>query len=268
MFHLQTANRPAGKHGNDQARAHINRGDFPAEKSVEQHQCDLVDHRRGNEKGKGHPERYGSAEKTDKKGHRRAGAKGGHNAEQRGQYIANRFTLAGKDPAGALRGKVGADEAHAKDHQDQEHEDFRGVVEEEFHRAGKMLCISQPRNVSGQQFHQMASQPAGNRRQTLVDNPPGHQQGDPDQEINERRFLGVSRGGVSAGIQFLTGQTNAAFSLVRSHSLSPFLKNLSHRLALKRLSKNNLHSFQPFFEPRRTRRARRNHFVSFSCFSW
>ncbi len=34
----------------------------------------------------------------------------------------------------------------------------------------------------------------------------------------------------------------------------------------KGLSKNNLHSFQPFFEPRRTRRTRRNHFVSFVFF--
>jgi hypothetical protein len=34
----------------------------------------------------------------------------------------------------------------------------------------------------------------------------------------------------------------------------------------KKLSKNNLHPFQPFFEPRRTRRARRNHFVLFVFF--
>ena len=34
----------------------------------------------------------------------------------------------------------------------------------------------------------------------------------------------------------------------------------------KEPSKNNLHSFQPFFEPRRARRARRNPFVSFVLF--
>ena len=38
--------------------------------------------------------------------------------------LSRRFTLPGQDPAGAFRGKEGADDAHSKNHQRQQHENL------------------------------------------------------------------------------------------------------------------------------------------------
>lgn len=96
ILHLQRADDQSGDNRDQQPHGQIQPGDLPAEHAEQQDQCDLIDHRRGDQEGKGHPERYTCRKKADEQRYGRVGTEGRHDPRCRGQHVANAEPLAGQ----------------------------------------------------------------------------------------------------------------------------------------------------------------------------
>ena len=77
--------------------AQVDHRHLPAEQAEQQHQRDLVDHRRGDQEREGHAQRHARRHKADEQRHRRAGAERRDDAQAGRQHIADAFPLAGED---------------------------------------------------------------------------------------------------------------------------------------------------------------------------
>ena len=93
-FHLQLTDHEPGNDRDQKAHAEVQRRDFPPKQAKEQHQRDLIDHRRRDQEGKGHPQRHAGREETNEKRHGRARAERGYDPEHRRQHVADTNALA------------------------------------------------------------------------------------------------------------------------------------------------------------------------------
>ena len=97
--HAQASDHPAGDDGDEQAGDEVEGGDLPAEQPVEQHQGDLVDHRRGDQEREGDAERDAGLDEADEQRHRRAAAERRDDAEAGGHHVAGGLTSPRRGPA-------------------------------------------------------------------------------------------------------------------------------------------------------------------------
>ncbi len=81
-------------------------------------------------KAKVTPDGDAGLDKTDEERHRRTGAEGGYDPQERCQDIAQNFPLARQDAPSLFRSEERAHDADAKDHQDEQHEDLGDIQEE------------------------------------------------------------------------------------------------------------------------------------------
>ena len=98
----------------------------------------LVDHRRRNQEGEGHPQRYPRLDETDEQGDRRAGAKWRDHSEQGRHNVADVFPLVREDLFRALRRELGADDGDEKDDGGEQQNDLKCIVDEEVQRTAEV----------------------------------------------------------------------------------------------------------------------------------
>ena len=130
-LHLEATDDPAGDHGDEEPRDEVQRGDLPAEQAVEQHQRDLVDHRRGDQEREGDAERDAGLDEADEQRHGRAAAERRDDAEAGGHHVAGRLAPAVQQGPRALRAEERAHDADAEDDDGEQQQHLDGVVDEE-----------------------------------------------------------------------------------------------------------------------------------------
>ena len=106
------------------------------------------------------PERHSRLHEAQEQRHRRAGAEGGCDPEDRRQDVPNTLPLAAQQLAGALRAEEGAQDAHEEDYQGEQQQDLRHVVQEEPHGGAKM--------ASGVQAQDVVAEVVSHTRQSAV----------------------------------------------------------------------------------------------------
>ena len=134
----QPSDHPAGDDRYRQPESDVERRRLPAEEAEEEHDGDLVHHRRRDEEGERHAQRHARLDEADEQRHRRAGAERRHDAESRRRDVADTFPAAAQKPARALRREERPDDAHQEDDAREEEQDLRGIVEEEVDGAAQV----------------------------------------------------------------------------------------------------------------------------------
>ncbi len=141
----------------------VQRRDLPAEEAVEQHQRDLVDHRRRDQEREGDAQRDARLDEADEQRHGRAAAERRDDAEARGHHVACRLAPAVQQGARPLRAEERAHEADAEDDDREQHEHLHGVVDEELERG---------REAARAQVEHVVEQPRRDRQPEVVDERP------------------------------------------------------------------------------------------------
>ncbi len=130
-LHLRSADQRAAQHGQHQADQHIGQGNRPVEDARQQNHRSQVHQRRGDQKGKGHPQRQAGAGEADKQRDRRAGAERRDGAQQGAAKPGLEAAHAAENAPGALRRKIALHPGNAEDQHRQQDEDLDHVVDEE-----------------------------------------------------------------------------------------------------------------------------------------
>ena len=145
---LQPAQHEAANHAQQDAAHHIDEGDAQPE-GAEKHGHDhLVDQRRGDEEGKGNPQRNASLDKPDEERYRRAGAEGGDGPEKRGEQILQPVEAArGEVVAQPFDGEVGIDDTHNRTDEEKQDNNLYRIVEKEVEGAAERGGGIQPEQV-------------------------------------------------------------------------------------------------------------------------
>ena len=130
-FEVEPPDHPAGNERDGETGPGVESRHLPAEETEEEREGHLVDHRRRDEEREGDSERNPGADEADEHRHRRAGTERGDDAEERGEDVSDRLPLPGQQAAGPLRREERADHPDGEDHQQEEKENLRDLVEEE-----------------------------------------------------------------------------------------------------------------------------------------
>ena len=161
----------------EEAGDQVRHRDRRTEQSPEQDERDLVDHRRRDQEGEGHPERHAGFDEADEERHRRAGAERRDHPEQGGPGGACHDVAAGQRPPDPVRRDERAQEAHQRDDPDQQQHDLGQVEEEERERGTEALARIEPQDVGREPLD-------GRREQDPGDEPGGD--ASPDHEPERR----------------------------------------------------------------------------------
>ena len=131
--------------------ARYSAGHLPAEHAEQQRQRHFVDHGRGNQEGKGHPQRHAGLQEADEQRHRRTGTERRDDAQAGRHHVARAEASPRQQRAGALRRDEGMDDAHDEDDAGEQQQHLGRIVEEELQRAAQM-AVALHRQRGDQRF--------------------------------------------------------------------------------------------------------------------
>ena len=144
ILHVELFNQRTTHYGNNQTEDDINHGNLRPKDAHQQHKASQIHHGRGNQEGKGHPQRQPCAGKADKQRDGGAGAEGRHRAQQRGDCVCPQPVKPAQNPLAPLRREVALDVGDYKNQEAQQHRDLDDVIEEKLDAASPAGSCIQP----------------------------------------------------------------------------------------------------------------------------
>lgn len=122
----------AADNAQQDAAQHVDKGDFQAEGAEEHGYGHFIHQRGGNQKGESDSQRDASFHKTDEQRDGGTRAEGGDGSEKGGQQILQAIHFVGNQiVAQPFNREIRIDDAHQDADEEQQYQNFQGIVEEE-----------------------------------------------------------------------------------------------------------------------------------------
>ncbi len=189
---FQTADDPACRDGDREARSEVERGDLPAEEAEEQNERHLVDHRRRDEERERDAERHAGRDEPDEQRNGGAGAERSRDAENRRQHVAGSLPASGQESPRPLGREEAPENSDAEHDGGQKEEDLRRLEEEKFDRRAQVTAAREAGHV--------VREKCGNPRKLRIQEGRGGKGGGCQRPAEPRsRAQGVRRGSDNLG---------------------------------------------------------------------